>query len=36
MQESSTVDSLDRKILHELQLDGRMINTALADRVHLS
>ncbi len=30
------IDRLDRRILHELQLDGRLSNTALAERVNLS
>ena len=30
------LDRLDRAILHELQLDGRLSNVALAERVNLS
>ncbi len=30
------IDEKDRAILHELQLDGRLSNVALAERVHLS
>ncbi len=30
------IDRLDQKILHELERDGRLSNTALADRVGLS
>ncbi len=30
------IDRLDRRILHELQLNGRLSNTALAERVNLS
>lgn len=33
---SATLDRIDRAILHELQLDARLSNTALADRVALS
>ena len=36
MQDYSQLDRLDRRILHELQLDGRLSNTALAERVCLS
>jgi len=36
MQDSSYIDRIDRLILHELQLDGRLTNAALADRVALS
>lgn len=32
----TVIDDLDRKILAELQQDGRMTNAALAERVHLS
>lgn len=32
----SVLDKVDRAILHELQLDGRLSNTALAERVNLS
>ena len=32
----SSIDRLDRAILHELQLDGRLTNAALAERVNLS
>jgi Lrp/AsnC family leucine-responsive transcriptional regulator len=30
------LDRVDRKIIHELQLDGRSTNVELASRVHLS
>jgi DNA-binding Lrp family transcriptional regulator len=30
------IDAIDRAILHELQMDGRLSNTKLAQRVHLS
>jgi DNA-binding Lrp family transcriptional regulator len=30
------IDAIDRKILHELQIDGRLTLTELAARVHLS
>ena len=33
---SLQLDATDRGILHELQLDGRLSNVELADRVHLS
>jgi len=36
MQDYIDLDRLDRRILHELQLDGRLSNTALADSVNLS
>lgn len=36
MQDSARLDGKDRLILHELQLDGRLSNTALAERVNLS
>lgn len=36
MKSSSNIDKIDRAILHELQLDGRLTNAALADRVNLS
>ena len=36
MQDYATLDRLDRGILHELQLDGRLSNTLLAERVNLS
>ncbi|MEM7077713.1 MAG: Lrp/AsnC family transcriptional regulator [Pseudomonadota bacterium] len=36
MQEISDLDRLDRAILHELQLDGRLTNANLAERVNLS
>lgn len=36
MQESANIDRIDRLILHELQLDGRLSNAALAERVNLS
>lgn len=32
----AALDRADRDILHELQNDGRLSNTALANRVHLS
>jgi DNA-binding Lrp family transcriptional regulator len=35
-QESSRLDRIDRSILHELQLDGRLTNAELAGRVNLS
>jgi len=35
-QETTTIDRADRAILHELQLDGRLTNAALAERVSLS
>jgi Lrp/AsnC family transcriptional regulator, leucine-responsive regulatory protein len=31
-----SIDATDRAILHELQLDGRISNVHLAERVHLS
>lgn len=36
MQDSAELDRKDRLILHELQLDGRLSNTVLAERVSLS
>ena len=36
MEDFATLDSFDRNILHELQNDGRISNTALAARVSLS
>ncbi len=36
MQEFIETDRIDRRILHELQLNGKLTNTALAQRVHLS
>jgi len=36
LQDSARLDGKDRLILHELQLDGRLSNTALAERVNLS
>jgi len=36
MQEAAALDRIDRAILHELQLDGRMSNARLAERVSLS
>jgi len=36
VQDSANLDRIDRLILHELQLEGRMSNTALAERVSLS
>jgi DNA-binding Lrp family transcriptional regulator len=35
-QESSDIDRIDRSILHELQLNARLSNTALAERINLS
>ncbi len=35
-QDYAHIDRLDRRILHELQLDGKLSNTALAGRVNLS
>jgi len=36
MQDSFDLDRIDRLVLHELQLDGRLTNAALAERVALS
>ena len=36
MQDYEALDRLDRRILHELQLDGKLTNSALAERVSLS
>ena len=36
MKSSAHIDRIDRAILHELQLDGRLSNSALAERVNLS
>lgn len=36
MKDSADLDRLDRLILHELQLDGRLSNAALAERINLS
>jgi len=36
MEKSTDLDRTDRKILKVLQSDGRITNTELADRVHLS
>lgn len=36
MQYMSILDNINRKILHELSLDGRISNTALAERVGLA
>ena len=36
MQDSDGIDRIDGNILHELSRDGRLSNTALADRVGLS
>ncbi len=36
MQDYADLDRIDRAILHEIQLDGRLSNTALAERVNLS
>jgi len=36
MQETTDIDRIDKLILRELQLDGRLTNAALADRVKLS
>ncbi len=35
-QESADIDRIDRAILHELQLEGRLTNATLAERVRLS
>jgi len=35
-QESASIDRIDHSILRELQLDGRLTNAALAERVKLS
>lgn len=35
-QESADIDRIDRVILHELQLEGRLTNATLAERVRLS
>lgn len=35
-QETTRIDAIDRAILHELQLEGRLTNAALAERVALS
>ncbi|MFW6094456.1 MAG: Lrp/AsnC family transcriptional regulator [Pseudomonadota bacterium] len=35
-QESASLDRIDRAILHELQLDAKLANQALAQRVNLS
>jgi DNA-binding Lrp family transcriptional regulator len=35
-QNSTNIDRIDRAILHELQLEGRLTNAALAERVNLS
>jgi Lrp/AsnC family transcriptional regulator, leucine-responsive regulatory protein len=34
--ETKDIDSIDRKILRELQADGRLTNTDLSERIHLS
>jgi Lrp/AsnC family transcriptional regulator, leucine-responsive regulatory protein len=34
--ESKDIDQIDRKILRELQADGRLTNTELSERIHLS
>jgi DNA-binding Lrp family transcriptional regulator len=34
--DSEVIDRIDRVILHELQLDARLSNTALAERINLS
>ncbi|MCY3795843.1 MAG: Lrp/AsnC family transcriptional regulator, partial [Gammaproteobacteria bacterium] len=36
MQDYETLDRLDRRILHELQIDGKLTNSALAERISLS
>lgn len=36
MQDYLNLDRIDRRILHELQLDGRLTNTVLAELVNLS
>lgn len=35
-QESADIDRIDRAILHELQLNARLSNAALAERINLS
>lgn len=35
-QKSADIDRIDRAILHELQLEGRLTNATLAERVRLS
>ncbi len=35
-QYSTDIDRIDRAILHELQIEGRLTNAALAERVNLS
>ena len=35
-QEKLRTDAMDRRILHELQFDGRLSNKALAERTHMS
>ena len=35
-QEKLRTDPMDRRILHELQFDGRLSNKALAERTHMS
>lgn len=35
-QENIKLDRIDRAILHEIQLDARLSNTALAERINLS
>lgn len=35
-QDYTVLDRIDRAILHELQLDARLTNTALAERINLS
>ena len=36
MQDNGSLDRTDRRILHELQHNGRLANSALAERVNLS
>ncbi len=36
MQDYADLDRVDRRILHELQADGRLSNTTLAERINLS
>ena len=36
MQDYGNLDRIDRRILHELQQDGRLTNSALAERITLS
>ena len=36
IEQGKTLDRIDRRILRELQADGRLSNTALSRRVNLS